>query len=164
MALPTSADVDAAVAASGSPRPKTALMNALLKNLLAYVATLGGGGGGAWGTITGTLSSQTDLAAALGGKSNTGHTHVPSDVTGLGTAATRNVAASGDATGTGSPARVVPATDTRLTNARTPAAHTHPQTDVSNLTADLAVAKRDPVQIIIDSPAVDTIPLEESAL
>ena len=40
-------------------------------------------GGVAWGTITGTLSSQADLVAALAGKSNTGHTHAQADVTGL---------------------------------------------------------------------------------
>lgn len=32
-------------------------------------------GGVTWGLITGTLSSQTDLQAALNGKSDTGHTH-----------------------------------------------------------------------------------------
>lgn len=39
--------------------------------------TGGGGGGGAatWGSITGTLSSQTDLQTALNGKSDVGHTH-----------------------------------------------------------------------------------------
>ena len=43
----------------------------------------GGGGGGtvAWGAITGTLSNQTDLQAALNGKANTSHTHAASDVT-----------------------------------------------------------------------------------
>ncbi len=35
----------------------------------------GGGGGASWGSITGTLSDQTDLQNALDGKSNTGHTH-----------------------------------------------------------------------------------------
>ena len=34
-----------------------------------------GAGGASWGTITGTLSSQTDLNTALSGKSDTGHTH-----------------------------------------------------------------------------------------
>jgi hypothetical protein len=34
-----------------------------------------GGGGGTWGSITGTLSAQTDLQAALNSKSGTGHTH-----------------------------------------------------------------------------------------
>lgn len=35
----------------------------------------GTGGGGVWGSITGTLSAQTDLASALNGKAATGHTH-----------------------------------------------------------------------------------------
>lgn len=34
-----------------------------------------GGGGGSWGSITGTLSAQTDLQAALDGKSATSHNH-----------------------------------------------------------------------------------------
>jgi hypothetical protein len=34
-----------------------------------------GGDGAAWGDITGTLSAQTDLATALGGKAPTVHTH-----------------------------------------------------------------------------------------
>ena len=51
----------------------------------------------------------------------------------LGTAAAKNIPASGDASAT----EVVYGTDTRLTNARTPAAHTHPESDVTNLTTDL---------------------------
>jgi hypothetical protein len=39
------------------------------------------GGGAAWGSITGTLSSQTDLQTALNTKSNTGHTHAGTDIT-----------------------------------------------------------------------------------
>ncbi len=52
-------------------------------------ATGGGGGAAAWGAITGTLSSQTDLQTALNGKqpsgsySTVGHTHPQSDVTNL---------------------------------------------------------------------------------
>ena len=34
-----------------------------------------GGGAGTWGSITGTLSNQTDLQSALDGKSATGHDH-----------------------------------------------------------------------------------------
>ncbi|MBK8706621.1 MAG: hypothetical protein IPN33_25630 [Saprospiraceae bacterium] len=45
-----------------------------------------GSGGGTWGSITGTLSDQTDLQAELDGKSDTGHTHIIGDVTGLQTA------------------------------------------------------------------------------
>lgn len=37
--------------------------------------------GGAWGSITGTLSSQTDLQTALNGKANTSHTHAAGDIT-----------------------------------------------------------------------------------
>lgn len=36
--------------------------------------------GGTWGSITGTLSSQADLQAALNGKANTSHTHAAGDV------------------------------------------------------------------------------------
>lgn len=37
----------------------------------------------AWGAITGTLSAQADLTAALNGKASTSHTHSITDVTGL---------------------------------------------------------------------------------
>ncbi len=45
--------------------------------VIFYPPRTGGGGGGAatWGSITGTLSSQTDLQTALNGKSDVGHTH-----------------------------------------------------------------------------------------
>lgn len=36
----------------------------------AWIESLGGGGGGTWGSITGTLSDQTDLQAALDGKAD----------------------------------------------------------------------------------------------
>jgi hypothetical protein len=39
------------------------------------------GGGGTWGSITGTLSNQTDLQSALDGKSSTSHTHTFSELT-----------------------------------------------------------------------------------
>ena len=39
-----------------------------------------------WGTVTGTLANQTDLANALSAKANTTHTHTVNDVTGLQTA------------------------------------------------------------------------------
>jgi hypothetical protein len=42
-------------------------------------------GSASWGSITGTLSSQTDLQTALNGKASTTHTHVESDITDLGT-------------------------------------------------------------------------------
>lgn len=40
-----------------------------------------GGGGGTWGTITGTLSDQTDLQTELDGKAATTHTHAAGDIT-----------------------------------------------------------------------------------
>ena len=52
----------------------------------------GGGGSTAWGSITGTLSDQTDLQTALNGKQAAGsyaaasHSHIIADVTGLQTA------------------------------------------------------------------------------
>jgi len=39
------------------------------------------GGGGTWGSITGTLSAQTDLNSALSGKSDTSHVHAAVDHT-----------------------------------------------------------------------------------
>lgn len=50
-------------------------------------ATPPAAGSPAWGDITGTLSNQTDLQAALDGKSATGHSHTLSDITDAGTAA-----------------------------------------------------------------------------
>jgi hypothetical protein len=43
----------------------------------------GGGGSTTWGSITGTLASQTDLNTALSNKANTTHSHTISDTTGL---------------------------------------------------------------------------------
>ena len=40
----------------------------------------GGSGGGAWGSITGTLSDQTDLQNALNGKAPVVHQHVKADI------------------------------------------------------------------------------------
>ena len=49
--------------------------------------TEGGGGGIAWGAVTGTLADQTDLQTALNGKAASSHTHAASDIT-TGTIAT----------------------------------------------------------------------------
>jgi len=42
---------------------------------IEFVDAPTGGGGGTWGTITGTLADQTDLQSALDAKANTSHTH-----------------------------------------------------------------------------------------
>lgn len=47
------------------------------------IISAGGGGGGAWGSITGTLSSQTDLQTALNGKAPASHSHAIADTSGL---------------------------------------------------------------------------------
>lgn len=52
--------------------------------------------GGTWGSITGTLSDQADLQAALDDKSNVGHTHLQSDITNLTTDLAAKVAKAGD--------------------------------------------------------------------
>lgn len=57
----------------------------------ATIVTInGGGGGGTWGTITGTLSDQTDLQDALDAKSDVGHGHVASDITDFDTEVSNN--------------------------------------------------------------------------
>lgn len=48
-----------------------------------YLGAASGGGGGTWGSITGTLSDQTDLQSALDGKADSAHTHIIANVTGL---------------------------------------------------------------------------------
>lgn len=55
----------------------------------SWVVVSGGGGSSAWGTITGTLSNQTDLAAALAAKANTADlgTAAAADATDFATAA-----------------------------------------------------------------------------
>jgi hypothetical protein len=46
-------------------------------------ASGGGGGSTSWGSITGTLSDQTDLQSALDGKAAASHTHSIADITNL---------------------------------------------------------------------------------
>lgn len=97
--------------------------------------TFGGGVGGpvAWADVTGkpteftpsahshAIADITGLMTALAGKADLVHTHVLSSITDAGTAASRNVPASGNA----SASQVVLGDDTRLSDARTPLAHTH---------------------------------------
>jgi len=60
----TSADVDSTGATN------TYVLTADGAGNAAWLAPTGGGGGGAWGTITGTLSDQTDLQAELDAKAD----------------------------------------------------------------------------------------------
>lgn len=52
-----------------------------LSSIIAYL--LSGDARIDWGNIIGTLDDQEDLASALGGKADTGHTHAIAQVTGL---------------------------------------------------------------------------------
>lgn len=67
-------------------------------------------GSAAWGSVTGTLSSQTDLQTALNGKAASTHSHPQSEVTNLVT----------DLAG------------------KAASVHSHAQSEVTNLTTDLA--------------------------
>ena len=73
--------------------------------------------------------SLDDLQTSIGNKADAVHTHTLSQITDAGTAASRNVAASGDA----SASQVVLGSDTRMSNARTPTAHSHVISDVTGL-------------------------------
>lgn len=73
------------------------------------------GSGGTWGSITGTLSSQADLQAALDAKSATSHTHTGLSVQAAGTASVRVL-------GTGA-TDACAGNDSRLSDSRTPTAH-----------------------------------------
>jgi hypothetical protein len=97
-------------------------------------------------------ASSGDLAVGLSGKSNISHTHVVNDITdatsggkslmlmatpaagrtalALGTGATANTPASGNAAA----AELVIGSDTRLTDTRTPKAHTHVSGDITDST------------------------------
>ena len=81
----------------------------------------------AWGSVTGTLSAQTDLQSALDGKSGTGHTHfgVYEPVFTKNTAFNKDF---GTLVGT-----VCQGNDARLSDARTPVAHTHVEADITDL-------------------------------
>lgn len=56
-----------------------------------------GGGNPAWGDIAGTLSNQTDLNNALGGKADSSHTHTASEITDFDTEVTNNTTVAANA-------------------------------------------------------------------
>ena len=107
---------------------------------MTYLTSIGSisSGSASWGTIGGTLSSQTDLTTALNGKAASSHGHAQSDVTNLvtdlaGKAASVHTHAQSDVTGLVS-----------ALAGKASASHTHAQSDVTNLVSDLA-AKQDTI-------------------
>lgn len=63
-------ELPSAGALTGAELIETVQSGANVKTTTQAIANLsGGGGGGTWGSITGTLSNQTDLQAALDAKS-----------------------------------------------------------------------------------------------
>jgi hypothetical protein len=79
-------------------------------------------------------SQVVGLDSILAGKAETGHVHDLSDITGLGTAAAFDVPNTGDA----GVLQVVLGSDTRLTDSRTPSAHTHSWEEISDTPTSLA--------------------------
>lgn len=94
----------------------------------------GGGGSGVWGAITGTLSDQTDLQAALDAKAASSHTHTFSSLTSKPTTLS----------GYG------------ITDAAA-LSHTHAQSDITSLTSDLAL------KAPLASPALTGVPTAPTA-
>ena len=110
-----------------------------------WVETTSTGGASTWGTITGTLSTQTDLQSALNAKANSVHTHVEADITDLDKNTVAEVDAKvatkentfvkntafnknfGTALNT-----VTQGNDSRLSDARTPTIHTHTKSDITD--------------------------------
>lgn len=122
---------------------------------LGFDPPTGGGGGG--GTPSGTVTAETSFGqGSSAGSASTysrgdhthgtpsaptpasigaaaaSHTHPNTDITGLGTASTRNVPAAGNA----STSEVVKGDDTRLSDARTPAAHNQAVTTLTFAATD----------------------------
>lgn len=89
-------------------------------NATAFTTTDNGAGG--------TYTVAPTFGTAAGTIAQGNHTHTLSAISDAGTAASKNVPASGDASTT----EVVLGTDTRLTDARTPTAHTHTLSQVTD--------------------------------
>lgn len=90
----------------------------------------------------------TTLAADLSAKAAASHTHILAGITDAGTAAAKNVPASGNAAA----GEVVLGSDTRLADAREPVAHTHASGDITDFTE----AAQDAVgAMITDTDTID---------
>jgi hypothetical protein len=95
--------------------------------------------GGTWGSITGTLSAQTDLQSALNAKAATSHTHVMADVTDAGNAATKNVGTTAGTVAAGDDSRFSTTAgdiSTHIADTANPHAVTKTHVGLSNVTND----------------------------
>lgn len=85
------------------------------------------------------IATVTGLQTALDAKAAASHTHTLSQITDAGSAASRNVPASGNAGTT----EVVKGNDTRLSDSRAPTAHTHASTEITDFAAAVLAAAID---------------------
>jgi hypothetical protein len=157
----TDADVDLTVPIPSTPaaRPDVGRLNPLLKKIRAALDA--GFGTLPWGGITGSIAAQADLVAALATKSDVGHTHAIGAIGGAGTAASRNVPAAGAAASN----EVVLGNDPRMTDARTPLAHSQAISTITSLQTALDNLRvgAGSFTYIIDAPTVGTYVVEEYA-
>jgi hypothetical protein len=116
------------------------------------VGNIGGGGSAAWGGITGTLSAQTDLQGALNAKAAWDHNHAgtyePAFASGLagqyfrGDKSWQTLNASavglGNVDNTSDASKPVSTATQTALNGKANTSHGHAESDVTNLTTDLA--------------------------
>lgn len=111
-------------------------LDSLEASISSAAATIASGDAAVAATVSAlsssTTSSMNALTSSVASLNSTVSSHTAATgaaVHGLGTSSTRNVAASGDA----SSSQVVLGNDTRLTNSRTPTAHTHIASNITDL-------------------------------
>jgi hypothetical protein len=97
---------------------------------LASVATSGSASDLGTGTLPDARLS-TNVVTLTGTQTLTNKSISAAQITGLGTASAKDIPATGNASAT----QVVYGSDTRLTDARTPSAHTHPLSDLTQSSA-----------------------------
>lgn len=160
MAAPfTDAQIDAAFASGVGGTPVVTLIKALVKQLNASVGA-GGGGGGSFATLAGLPTDNPALVAALNGRRDAEADIPLVEISGVGTAAELDFAATGDAAAD----EVVTGDDSRLADARKPLGHQHAQDDVADLRTALGSLAADTITFQVAAPVAGTIiVLEEYA-
>jgi hypothetical protein len=153
--LPLPIPPESAINASGAQEGQVLAYSTTLHKFVPVTPASGPGGSPAWGSITGTLAAQTDLAGALNGKATEGHVHSgiyspvghghgASEIAGtaivegdsrLTNPRTPTAHGHGPSEITGT---AVVTADSRLSDARTPTAHGHAQSEITGLVTSLA--------------------------